>query len=77
LGPLLDLASRVRHQEPGQRGPKIYSVHAASRSPRHHSDISYCGHSYPDRFKVYISGQARQAIKVVRREMRRRAASNP
>ena len=28
FGPLLDLALRVRHQEPRQRGPKIYSLHA-------------------------------------------------
>jgi IS5 family transposase len=28
FGPLLDLASRVRHQEQRQRGPKVYSFHA-------------------------------------------------
>jgi len=28
LGPLLDLALRVRHQEARQRGPKVYSLHA-------------------------------------------------
>jgi len=28
FGPLLDLASRVRHQEQRQRGPKVYSLHA-------------------------------------------------
>src|ERR1700733_11612012 len=28
FGPLLDLAHRVRHQEPRQRGPKVYSLHA-------------------------------------------------
>ena len=28
FGPLLDLAHRVRHQEPRHRGPKVYSLHA-------------------------------------------------
>jgi transposase, IS5 family len=28
FGPLLDLALRIRHQEPRQRGPKVYSLHA-------------------------------------------------
>src|ERR1700683_1494393 len=28
FGPLLDLVHRVRHQEPRQRGPKVYSLHA-------------------------------------------------
>src|SRR5258708_6763643 len=28
FGPLLDLASRIRHQEQRQRGPKVYSLHA-------------------------------------------------
>jgi hypothetical protein len=28
FGPLLDLASRARHQEQRQRGPKVYSLHA-------------------------------------------------
>src|SRR6202158_2603673 len=28
FGPLLDLALRVRHQEPRQRGSKVYSLHA-------------------------------------------------
>jgi transposase, IS5 family len=32
FGPLLDLASRVRHQEAHQRGPKIYSVHITCQS---------------------------------------------
>jgi IS5 family transposase len=27
FGPVFDLASRARHQEQRQRGPKVYSVH--------------------------------------------------
>ena len=140
FGPLLDLASRVRHQEQRQRGPKVYSLHAPevecigkgkARAPyefgckvsivtpvtapkggqfvlhakalhgnpydghtlgpviddlemltgvavgRIHGDKGYRGHNYPDRFKVWISGQARRVTQVIRREMRRRAAVEP
>src|SRR5205823_6160613 len=37
----------------------------------------YRGHNYPDRFKVWISGQVRRVTKAIRREMRRRAAVEP
>ena len=37
----------------------------------------YRGHNYPDRFKVWISGQVRRVTKAIRREMRRRAAVKP
>jgi hypothetical protein len=39
-----------------------------------HSDKDCRGHNHPDGFQVCIGGQARHATKVVRREMRRRAA---
>jgi transposase, IS5 family len=140
FGPLLDLALRVRHQEPRQRGPKVYSLHAPevecigkgkARAPyefgckvsivtpvtaprggqfvlhakalhgnpydghtlglviadlekltgvavrRIHGDKGYRGHNYPDRFKVWISGQVRRVTQAIRREMRRRAAVEP
>src|SRR6201987_2645023 len=41
---------------------------------RIHGDKGYRGHNYPDRFKVWISGQVRRVTKAIRREMRRRAA---
>ena len=41
---------------------------------RIHGDKGYRGHNYPDRFKVWISGQVRRVTQVIRREMRRRAA---
>ena len=44
---------------------------------RIHGDKGYRGHNYPDRFKVWISGQLRRVTKVIRREMRRRAAVEP
>ena len=40
-------------------------------------DKGYRGHNYPDRFKVWISGQVRRVTKAIRREMRRRAAIEP
>ena len=42
-----------------------------------HGDKGYRGHNYPDRFKVWISGQVRRVTKAIRREMRRRAAVEP
>src|ERR1700741_3542616 len=44
---------------------------------RIHGDKGYRGHNYPDRFRVWISGQFRRVTKVIRREMRRRAAVEP
>jgi IS5 family transposase len=140
FGPLLDLALRVRQQEPRQRGPKVYSLHAPevecigkgkARTPYEfgckvsiatpvtapkggqfvlhakalhgnpydghtlnpviadlenltgvavrciQGDKGYRGHNYPDRFRVWISGQVRRVTKAIRREMRRRAAVEP
>jgi transposase, IS5 family len=44
---------------------------------RIHGDKGYRGPNYPDRFKVWISGQVRRVTKAIRREMRRRAAVEP
>src|SRR5262249_28949112 len=44
---------------------------------RIHGDKGYRGHNYPNRFKVWISGQVRRVTKALRREMRRRAAIEP
>jgi transposase, IS5 family len=44
---------------------------------RIHGDKGYRGHNYPDRFKVWITGQVRRVTKAIRREMRRRAAVEP
>jgi hypothetical protein len=44
---------------------------------RIHGDRGYRGHNYPNRFKVWISGQVRRVTKAIRREMRRRDAIEP
>jgi IS5 family transposase len=44
---------------------------------RIHGDKGYRGHNYPDRFKVWTSGQVRRVTRAIRREMRRRAAVEP
>ena len=44
---------------------------------RIHGDKGYRGHNYPNRFRVWISGQVRRVTKVIRREMRPRAAVEP
>ena len=41
---------------------------------RIHVDKGYRGHSYPNKFRVWISGQVRRVTATIRREMRRRAA---
>jgi len=44
---------------------------------RVHVDKGYRGHNYPNKFRVWISGQVRRVTKTIRREMRRRAAVEP
>jgi len=44
---------------------------------RIHVDKGYRGHSYPNKFRVWISGQVRRVTKTIRREMKRRAAIEP
>ena len=44
---------------------------------RIHVDKGYRGHNYPNKFRVWISGQVRRVTKTIRREMRRRAAVEP
>ena len=44
---------------------------------RIHVDKGYRGHDYPNKFRVWISGQVRRVTKTIRREMKRRAAVEP
>jgi len=44
---------------------------------RIHVDKGYRGHSHPEKFRVWISGQVRRVTAVIRREMKRRAAVEP
>jgi IS5 family transposase len=60
-------------------GPVINALQALTgvEARRIHVDKGYRGHNYPDRFKVWISGQVRHVTKTIRREMKRRAAVEP
>ena len=44
---------------------------------RIHVDKGYRGHNYPNKFRVWISGQVRRTTRALRREMKRRAAVEP
>ena len=44
---------------------------------RIHVDKGYKGHSHPNKFRVWISGQVRRTTATIRREMKRRAAVEP
>jgi IS5 family transposase len=44
---------------------------------RIHVDKGYRGHTYPNKFRVWISGQVRRVTATIRREMKRRAAVEP
>lgn len=44
---------------------------------RIHVDKGYRGHSYANKFRVWISGQVRRVTASIRREMKRRAAVEP
>jgi transposase, IS5 family len=44
---------------------------------RIHADKGYRGHNYPNKFRVWISGQVRRTTRALRREMKRRAAVEP
>ena len=44
---------------------------------RIHVDKGYRGHDYPNRFRVFISGQVRRTTAAIKREMKRRAAVEP
>jgi IS5 family transposase len=44
---------------------------------RIHVDKGYRGHSHPNKFRVWISGQVRRTTAALKREMKRRAAIEP
>jgi IS5 family transposase len=44
---------------------------------RIHVEKGYRGHDYPDRFRVWISGQVRRVIASMRSKLRRRSAIEP
>jgi IS5 family transposase len=60
-------------------GPVVAGMEALTgvEARRIHVDKGYRGHSYPNKFRVWISGQVRRVTKTIRREMKRRAAIEP
>ena len=60
-------------------GPVIADMEALTgvEVQRIHVDKGYRGHTHPNRFRVWISGQVRRVTKAIRREMKRRAAVEP
>src|SRR5215831_13411087 len=60
-------------------GPVIAELaHQTGVTPRRiHVDKGYRGHNHPDKFRVWITGQARRVTAPIRREMKRRAAVEP
>jgi IS5 family transposase len=78
----VDLHSKALHGNPFD-GHTLGSVVADMERvtgvevARVHVDKGYRGHNYPNKFKVWISGQVRRVTKTIRREMKRRAAVEP
>jgi len=60
-------------------GPVVAAMETLTgvEAKRIHVDQGYRGHSYANRFRVWISGQVRRVTRSIRREMRRRAAIEP
>jgi len=67
---------RARRERPGGRRASDKRERLTGVR-RIHGGKGYRGHNYPNRFKVWISGQVRRVSKAIRREMRRRAAIEP
>src|SRR5260370_1690707 len=44
---------------------------------RIHVDRGYRGHTYPNRFRVFVTGQVKRTTAVIKREMKRRTAVPP
>jgi IS5 family transposase len=60
-------------------GPAIADLHEQTgiEPKRIHVDKGYRGHNYPNRFRVWITGQVRRTTPTIKREMKRRAAVEP
>jgi IS5 family transposase len=60
-------------------GPVLEHLHQrlGIELDRGHVDKGYRGHNYPNKFKIWITGQARNVTKNIKREMKRRAAVEP
>jgi len=60
-------------------GPMVADMEKLTgvEAQRIHVDKGYRGHSHPNKFKVWISGQVRRVTASIKREMKRRAAVEP
>jgi transposase, IS5 family len=60
-------------------GPVIAELEQLTGVETHriHVDKCYRGHNHPQKFRVWITGQARRVTATIRREMKRRAAVEP
>ena len=60
-------------------GPMVADIEKLTgvEARRIHVDKGYRGHNYPNKFRVWISGQVRRTTAALRREMKRRAAVEP
>jgi len=60
-------------------GPAIADLHEQTgiEPKRIHVDKGYRGHNYPNKFRVWITGQVRRTTPTIKREMKRRAAVEP
>lgn len=60
-------------------GPMVADMEKLTgiKARRIHVDKGYRGHSHPNKFQVWISGQVRRTTAALRREMKRRAAVEP
>jgi IS5 family transposase len=82
LGPVIAEHAQALHGNPYDGhtlGPVIAEMEKLTgvEVRRIHLDKGYRGHSYPNKFRVWISGQVRRVTKSIRREMKRRAAVEP
>jgi transposase, IS5 family len=60
-------------------GPMVADMEKLTgvEAQRIHVDKGYRGHSYPNKFRVWISGQVQRTTAAIKREMKRRAAVEP
>ena len=73
------IAVRLRLFDGHTLGPVIADLTRLTgiEPKRIHVDKGYRGHSHPEKFRVWITGQVRRTTAAIKREMKRRAAIEP
>jgi IS5 family transposase len=74
FGSKVSVATPVTQPKGGQFVLHAQALHEVKRI---HVDKGYRGHTYPNTFRGWISGQVRNVTATIRREMKRRAAVEP